>query len=174
MKEHRRYFSSKLLFFIPIIMTLFILLCPIPAMAQESDNGLIINLTSGYYDTEIAAGESKIVYFELTNKSDIATTGIEFSYNAPEGWLVEFNPENIEILESDNYEVIEVTVTAPVKVEKGTYSINIITDSSAGRRIISTYFRVEKGTSIWAWVGGALGVIVIISFIFVYRRFARD
>jgi uncharacterized membrane protein len=174
MRKYKRYLNTRCVFFLSVVVTLVILLFPIPTLAQEIGDSLIINLTSGYYDTEIAAGESKTIYFELANKSDVPTTDIEFSYDAPKGWLLEFNPGNIAIIESHNYETVEVTVTAPANVEKGGYSITIITDSSAGGRVASAYFRVEKGSNIWLWVGGGLGVLVIILFVFVYRRFARN
>lgn len=174
MEKYKRYVNTRLVFSLSVVITLLLLLFPIPALAQERGDGLIVNLTSGYYDTEIAAGETKNIFFELANKSDIPTTDIEFSYDAPKGWLLEFNPPDIAIIESYNYKTVEVTVTAPANVGKGGYSITIITDSSAGGRVVSTYFRVEKGTNIWLWVGGALGIVVIIAFVFVYRRFARN
>ena len=174
MKKYIMQIGSKPFYFLPLIITLFSLFFPSPVLAQESKDGLILNFASGYYDGKIAAGESKTIYLEVANKSDTSTTDVQFSYNAPDGWVVEFHPSSIDILKVGSFEAIEVDVTAPANINRGDYPVTIIADSSAGRRIITTYFWVEKGANIWAWVGGALGVVIIVAFFFIYRRFTRE
>jgi uncharacterized membrane protein len=142
-------------------------------MAQDKDE-LILNYAAGGYNSRISSEETKSIYIEVANNSTSDTTNIQFSYNAPKGWMVAFTPQSISLLNNDSVQTVEVRVTAPRNVEKGNYSITIIADSSAGRRVLDTYFGVEKGTNIWAWVGGALGIAVIILFVLIYRRFAKD
>ncbi|MBN1368177.1 MAG: hypothetical protein JW967_09670 [Dehalococcoidales bacterium] len=173
MKNNKRI-NIKSLLLVSLIICMLILLFPSAVLAQEDKESLLLNFTSGYYNSEIKPGESKTIYLEVENKSTTSTTDIQFSFNAPDDWMVEFNPGSIEVIEAGNYEAVEVTVMAPANVEKGDYSITVIADSSAGRRVISTYFWVEKGTNIWIWVGGALGIVVIILFVFIYRRFTRE
>jgi uncharacterized membrane protein len=174
MKKLRLSVNTRSLIIIPVIVYLLILLLPSAVMAQDGKDTFYLTYAAGGYNNEIAAGESKTLYLEVTNDSDIPTTNIQFSYNAPEDWLVEFEFQSIDVLDANSFQTVEVNVTAPVNVEKGDYSITFIADSSVGRRVLDTFFWVEKGTNIWVWVGGALGIVVIILFVLIYRRFGKS
>jgi uncharacterized repeat protein (TIGR01451 family) len=175
MSDLKLSFNAKSLYFLPVIVCLLILVLPATTLAQDGKDGLLLNYASGVgYNSQIAPGETKTLYIEVTNTSNTPTTNIQFSSDAPAGWLLEFNPHSIDILDTNGYQTVDVIVTAPLNVEKGDYSITVIADSSAGRRVLGTYFWVEKGTNIWVWVGGALGVAVIVLFVFIYRRFNKE
>jgi uncharacterized membrane protein len=174
MKSTKAGIHIKSLWLLPVIVCLLIMLLPGAALAQTGKEGLILYYASGGYDSEIKPGESVTIFIEVSNEKITATNNIQFSADAPDEWVVQFNPQSIDILDGESIQNVEVTVTAPKNVEKGDYSITIIADSSIGRRVIGTYFWVEKGTNVWIWVGGALGVAVIIAFAFIYRRFTKD
>ncbi len=158
---------------VPILVVIFALLLPVVVIAQDGKDGLVLYFSSGY-GGQINPSESKTLYLEVSNNSNNIISGIYLSADAPEGWSVTFEPQNVGILEAGSYQAVEMDITAPKSVEKGSYSINVIADSSAGRRVIGTQLYVNKGNSIWIWVGGALGIVIIIVFVLIYRRFNKE
>ncbi len=166
--------NKKLLCIIPVVVCLLVLLLPAAASAQVGKDSLILNYASGGFNNEIEPGEAVKVYIEASNDSDLATNNIIFSAEPPEGWVIEFNPQSINTLAANSLQTVEVTVTAPQNAHKGDYSVTIVANSSVGQRVMGIYFWVAKGTSIWIWVGGALGLALIIVFFFIYRRFTKE
>lgn len=156
------------------IVGLVALLSPSYTLAQDWKDGLIFRYVTGGYDSEVVPGETGTFFIEVANDSNISTANILFTADAPKGWVVEFKPRNIEVLNAGNFQTVEVGITAPENVEKGDYSVTIIADSSIGHRVMDIYVRVEKGTNLWIWVGSILGVLAIAVFIIIFRRFGRD
>jgi uncharacterized membrane protein len=165
--------KRKLFYLIPVVISLLVLLSPTAVLAQDKDE-LILNYVAGGYNNQISSEETKTLFIEVTNTSNTDTTDIHFSYDAPEGWVVVFVPQSISVLRAESIQTVEASVTAPQNVEKGDYSITIIADSSAGRRVVGTYFWVEKGSNVWVWVGSGLGLVLIMVFVFIYRRFTKE
>jgi len=156
------------------IVGLVALLSPSYAVAQDWNEGLIFRYVAGGYDREVAPGESVTFFIEVANSSNASTTNILFTADAPKEWMVEFKPNNIEVLNEGNFQTVEVVITTPQNAENGNYSVTVIADSSIGRRVMDIYVSVEKGTNLWVWVGGILGVIAVAVFVIIYRRFGRD
>ena len=143
-------------------------------LAQDGKDSLILRYVAGGYNSEVVPGESKTFFVEVANDSNSSTNNIRFASDAPEEWLVEFKPQSIDALNVGSYQTVEVSITAPQNAEKGGYSVTVIADSNVGRRAMSIYVRVEKGTNMWTWVGGILGAVAIILFVVIFRRFGRD
>jgi uncharacterized membrane protein len=167
-------FDVKLCYLSLFIAVMLALLLPAHALAQDFKDSLTIRYVTGRYNSELVPGESETVFMEIANTSDDPTSNILFTSDAPEDWAIEFNPQEIEVLSAGSYQTVEISITAPQNVEKGDYSVIVIADSDVGRRVMSIFFRVEKGTSIWVWVGSALGALVIAIFVVIFKRFGRD
>jgi len=156
------------------IVGILALLSPSNVLAQDRKDGLILTYAYGGYNSEIVPGESKTFFIGAENDSNYSTTNIRFTSDAPKEWVVEFKPQSIDALNVGGYQTVEVNIAAPQNAEKGDYSVTVIADSNVGRRVMSIYVRVEKGTSLWMWVGGVLGMVVIALFVVMFRRFGRD
>jgi hypothetical protein len=167
-------FNIKFCYLLLAIMGLLVLLSPSHVLAQDRKDGLILRDVTGGYNNEVVPGESKTFFAEVANDSNSSTNNIRFAYDAPKEWLVEFKPQSIDTLNAGSYQTVEVSITAPQNAKKGNYSVTVIADSNVGRRAMGIYLRVEKGTNLWMWVGGVLGVMVITMFVVIFRRFGRD
>jgi uncharacterized membrane protein len=174
MRKVRLRFNIKFCYLLLAIIGLLVLLSPSQVLAQDRKDGLILMYVTGGYNSELVPGEGKTFFVEVANDSSVTTNNIRFIYDAPREWLVEFKPPTIDALNAGSYQTVEVSITTPQNFRKGSYSVIVIADSSIGRRVMDIYLRVEKGTNLWMWVGGALGVMVIASFVVIFRRFSRD
>ncbi len=166
--------NTKFCYILLAIVGLLALLSPSYVLAQDGNDDLILRYAAGGYNSEVVPGESKTFFVEVANDNSSSTTNIRFTSDAPKEWVVEFNPQSIDALNAGSYQTVEVSITAPQNAEKGDYSVTVIADSNIGRRAMSIYVRVEKGTNLWMWVGGVLGVVVIAVFVVIFRRFGRD
>ncbi len=174
MREIGLNVNIKFCYLLLAIVGLVVLLSPYHVLAQDGQDSLILRYTAGGYNSEVVPGESKTFFVEVANDSNSSTTNIRFTSDAPKEWVVEFKPQSIDALNAGSYQTVEVSITAPQNAEKGDYSVTVIADSNVGRRAMSIYVRVEKGTNLWMWVGGALGVAVIAVFVVIFRRFGSD
>ncbi|MBN1376105.1 MAG: hypothetical protein JXA01_08130 [Dehalococcoidia bacterium] len=166
--------NTKFCHILFIIIGLIILSSPSYVSAQEWKNGLILRHVADGYKSDVIPGESENFFIEVANYSYITTSNISFTYDAPKEWVVEFNPQRIDVLNAGSFQTVEVAITAPPNAEKGDYSVTIIADSDIGSRVISIYTRVNEGTKLWIWIGGMLGVIVVIAFAVIFIRFSRN
>ena len=166
--------NIKFCYLLLAIVGLVALLAPSYILAQDGKDGLILRYAAGGYNSQVVPAESKTFFAEVANDRNSSTTNIRFTSDAPKEWVVEFNPQNIDALNVGSYQTVEVSITALQNAEKGGYYVTIIADSNVGRRAMSIYVRVEKGTNLWMWVGGVLGVVVIAVFVVIFRRFGRD
>jgi uncharacterized membrane protein len=174
MKKIRVSSNYKFFYLLLAIVGLVALLLPSYVLAQGGKDGLILRYAAGGYNSQVVPGETKTFFMEVANDSDSSTINIRFTSDAPKDWVVEFKPQGLDALSAGSYQTIEVSMTAPRNAEKGDYSVTIIADSNIGRRAMSIYVRVEKGTNLWMWVGGILGMAVIVVFVIIFRRFGRD
>lgn len=166
--------NIRFCYLIFFIVGLVALLLPSYTVAQDWNEGLIFRYVAGGYGSEVVPGESATFFIEVANNSNVSTTNILFTADAPKEWMVEFKPQNIEVLNAGNFQTVEVGITTPQNAEKGNYSVTVIADSSIGRRVMDIYVSVEKGTNLWIWVGCILGVIAITVFVITFLRFNRD
>ena len=166
--------NNKFCYLLLAIVGLVALLSPSYVLAQGGKDGLILRYAAGGYNSEVVPGESNPFFVEVANDSNSSTTNIRFTSDAPKEWVVEFKPQSIDALNAGSYQIVEVSITAPQNAEKGDYSVTVIADSNVGRRAMGIYLRVEKGTNLWMWVGGVLGVMVIALIVVIFRRFGRD
>ena len=166
--------NIKCCYLLLAIVGLVALLSPSYVLAQDGKDSLILRYAAGGYNSEVVPGESETFFVEVANDRNSSTTNIRFTSDVPKGWVVEFKPQSIDVLNAGSYQAVEVHITAPQNAEKGDYSVAVIADSNVGRRVMSIYVRVEKGTNFWMWVGGVLGVLVIAAFVVLFRRFGRD
>ncbi|MCL5070835.1 MAG: NEW3 domain-containing protein, partial [Actinobacteria bacterium] len=97
---------------------------------------------------------------------------ITFKSDAPDKWIVKFNPEKIEKLAADESKDIEVTITPPDKTIAGDYMLNFSTSSADASSNIDVRVTVET-PSIWGWVGIAIIVIVVIGVAVIFARLGR-
>jgi len=160
----------RILWFVVAVMVI-IGLVPSPAFAQED---LVIRFSPGSYLDRVEPGKDNPLYLEIENLGNRAITNIRLLADAPEGWLVEFNPVTINNLVPRSVVAIDVNVKPSRTATKRDNRINFIAEGDGIRRVMTIWVRVENGPSVWLWVGLAIAVAVIAGFVFIFLRIGRQ
>lgn len=127
---------------------------------------------SGRLNTKVTSGKDNHYIIKLENKGSASIENISLSSDEPEGWLVEFDPKEIETLESGKTEEIDVTINPPEKTIAGDYMLTFSASSENSEDSIDVRVTVLTPT-IWGWVGIGVIVIVIIGVAIIFARLGR-
>lgn len=138
---------------------------------------LLLVPTLERYDTEVEAGKDNYYSMEIGNLSTAEVENIKFSSIKPEGWAIEFNPENIEKLEAIGDKLDRQTIEINVKPPKGTIAGDYyITVSAIGKQTSTDEVDIRitvKTAPTWQWIGVGIIVIVVAAVIAIFMRFSR-
>jgi uncharacterized membrane protein len=145
-----------------------------PAFAQGEKVDLSLQLSPGYYSTDLVRGEDNFTYLEVRNNGNLPVNNIRFSAGAPEGWRVEFNPAGLETLAPGSSHAVDVNIVPPVTAGSRNYNITLIAEADETRAASSIFLTVERNTSIWTWIGIGLGIAALIVFFIIFWRFGRN
>ena len=133
-----------------------------------------LSLTSktGMLNTKVTSGKDNDFTLVLQNTASANIDKITFKADAPEKWVVKFDPEKIETLKSDESKDIKVTITPPAKTIAGDYMLTLSVNSENSNKSIDLRVTVET-PSIWGWTGIGIIVIVIIGVAIIFARLGR-
>jgi len=158
-----------------IIAFIVVSLLPAPVVAQVEKPDLILRLAPGSYFSEVHPGENHRAYMEIENSSKEAITGIKLYADAPRDWIVELKPDNIAYLAPGAIQTIDINIKPASSATRREYTVTIIAESNqVTRRVMGIWMRVERTSSLWLWIGVAIGAAVVAGFILVYRHFGRQ
>jgi uncharacterized membrane protein len=167
--------SKKILWLFLLLTGLLACLgSPAVLLAQEAKVDLSLSLFPDSYYKKIVPGQDNALYVQVRNNGTSAITNIRFSSDKPAGWIVEFKPVSLDSLGAGSSQTIDVNVIPDRHTGRGDYNLTILADAVETRAAVSTVLRIESGTSIWLWIGVAVGILVIAGFIIVYLRFGRQ
>jgi len=133
---------------------------------------LDLNAKFGVLNTKATSGKNNPYIMVLKNSGSDEIENITFSSDAPQKWIVKFNPEKIDKLNADESKDIEVTITPPDKTIAGDYMLNFSVKSEDSTDNIDVRVTVET-PSIWGWIGIAIIVIVVIGVAVIFARLGR-
>ncbi|MBA7683715.1 hypothetical protein ES703_92096 [subsurface metagenome] len=170
-QEERRVSKSPLS--ILIVASLLIILLPQEIMAQEEKGGLSLRCTPSDH-IRITAGSDKVLLLEVKNTGTKRIDDIVFSALKLEDWLIEFKPERIASLSSEESVIVDVTIKPPHKTAERTHQITLRADSITADRAISIRIWVESPKRMWLLIGGILAVVVVAVFVIIFLRFGRQ
>jgi uncharacterized membrane protein len=126
----------------------------------------------GAYNTQATSGKNNpfVLVLENTGSGDIEN--ITFKSDAPQKWIIKFEPEKIDKLAAGESKDIEVTITPPDKTIAGDYMLNFASQSEDASDNVDIRVTVET-PSIWGWVGIAVIVLVVIGVAVIFARLGR-
>lgn len=125
------------------------------------------------FKNEVRAGQDNAFLLEVDNVGNKVITDIKLSSDKTEGWVISFNPGQIDSLAPGIVKTVNVTIKPPSKATKEGRQITFIADANETRKLESLFVTV-KPTQIWLWIWGAVGILVIAGFVLVYLRFGRQ
>ena len=121
--------------------------------------GLEVGTANGLLSLNARQGKPANVSFYVRNTGSTANHGIKFMSFKPENWKVEFNPENIDIIEPGALKQVELSITPFEDALVGDYSISINVEGEKASKIIE-FRSTVKASAAWGWIG--IGIIVIV------------
>lgn len=133
---------------------------------------LSLTTKTGRYSTEVTSGKDNHYKLVLKNTGSASIDNITLKSTEPEGWMVEFDEDEIKTLEAGKSKEIDVTVNPPEKTIAGDYMLNFSASSENSRKDINVRVTVLTPT-IWGWVGIGVIVIVIIGVAIIFARLGR-
>jgi uncharacterized membrane protein len=133
-----------------------------------------LNLTpvNDLYSTSATSGKDNFYSIVIQNTGSDTLENIKFSSIKPEGWNIDFSPEQIDELSAGSLQTIDVNIKPAAKAIAGDYQITLAADTS---RVTESFkVRVTVQTpSIWGWVGIGIILVVIAGVVFIFMRFSR-
>jgi len=166
--------SKKVLWLLLLIAGLLVCLgAPDALLAQETKVDLSLSLFPDSYYKKIVPGQDNALYVQVRNNGTSAITNIRFSSDKPTGWVVEFKPVSLDFLGAGSSQTIDFNIVPGRGTGRGDYNLTILADANETRAAASTVLRIESGTSVWLWIGVAVGILVVAGFIIIYLRFGR-
>jgi len=127
---------------------------------------------TGRLNTEATAGEENHVAIKLRNSGSADIESITFTSTKPEGWVITFNPEKVDVLEPELAQDVDVVIKPPSKAIAGDYSITLRADSEEISDKLELRVTVLTPT-IWGWVGIAIVLVVIAGLAILFRQLGR-
>ena len=127
---------------------------------------------TGMLNTKATSGKNNPFIIVLTSTGSADIENIALKADAPEKWIVKFEPEKIETFKSEETKEITVTITPPDKTLAGDYMLTFSANSENSSKTIDVRVTVET-PSIWGWVGIGIIVIVVIGVAIIFARLGR-
>ncbi len=127
---------------------------------------------TGRYSTEVTSGKDNHYKLILKNTGSASIDNITLKSTEPEGWMVEFDEDEIKTLEAGKSKEIDVTINPPEKTIAGDYMLNFSASSENSNKDIDLRVTVLTPT-IWGWVGIGVIVIVIVGVAIIFARLGR-
>jgi len=127
---------------------------------------------TGRLNTEAKAGEENHVAIKLRNSGSADIESITFTSTKPEGWVITFNPEKVDVLEPGLAQDVDVVIEPPSKTIAGDYSITLRADSEESSNKMELRVTVLTPT-IWGWVGIIIVLVVIAGLAVLFRQLGR-
>lgn len=154
-----------------LILAIIAVLTPRILLAQAEKPDLLIYVFGPY--NNLKAGQDNILSVEVRNVGNGEITDVRLFSEKPEGWVIEFRPAEIDRLVAGSIRTVEVNVKPATGTAEGEYRVTLIAEANETRKDTSIGVTIEPSVSVWLWVGTGLAVIVVISFIIVFRRLSR-
>jgi len=126
----------------------------------------------GVLNTQATSGKNNPFVFVLTNSGSGDLNNITFKADAPQKWIVKFEPEKLETMKAGATQDIKVTITPPDKTIAGDYMLNFSINSADASKNADLRVTVET-PSIWGWVGIGVIVLVVIGVAVIFARLGR-
>jgi uncharacterized membrane protein len=125
------------------------------------------------YNTKVTAGKDNFFSAELMNEGSATIDDITFSSDKPEGWTIEFTPDEVSALAAGKTKTIDINIKPAAKAIAGDYSVAFRAASEqATAQKLEIRVTVETPT-IWGWTGIGIIVIVIAGLALIIMRFSR-
>ena len=133
---------------------------------------LRVSMEDERLDLSATAGKDKHTVFRVTNIGTGPLENASLLADAPERWLVEFEPESIDLLPPGETLDVDVTITPADDTIPGDYRMSLIALNPQSGASVDLIVDVGQST-LWRWFGLGLVVIVVAGLVGIYARLSR-
>jgi len=127
---------------------------------------------TGRLSTDVTSGQDNHYKLLIKNNGSANLEDITISSSEPEGWNIEFDQEEIEVLEAGEEIEIDANIKPADKTIAGDYMMTFKAASENAQDEVELRITVETPT-IWGIVGIAIIVVVIVAVAIVFARLGR-
>jgi uncharacterized membrane protein len=127
---------------------------------------------SGRLSTDVTSGQDNHYKLLIKNNGSANLENVKITSSEPEGWKIEFDQEEIELLEAGEEVEIDANIKPADKTIAGDYMVTFRANSENAEDEVELRITVETPT-IWGIVGIAVIVVVIVSVAIVFARLGR-
>lgn len=125
------------------------------------------------FNTTATAGEESFFSVRVANLGTGDINKVNLSATKPDGWTVEFTPDELEVIEALKTRTVDVSILPPPETIAGDYQITLkASGTQATARDMNTRVTVESPT-IWGWVGVIIIILVVAGLVVIFMRFSR-
>lgn len=117
---------------------------------------LRLTAPGGVLSGRVRAGDETSLQLVLQNAGSAPAQGIRFSASQPQGWQIEFEPDNVPVLPPGEQAELRALVTAPAETIAGDYMLTLRANADTASE--QSEFRVTVRTPM-LW--GIVGILVI-------------
>ncbi|TET84366.1 MAG: hypothetical protein E3J46_11130, partial [Desulfobacteraceae bacterium] len=125
-------------------------------------------IPSDRYYREATANRDNQFSLTVKNTGSGELTNIRFSAEKPQGWIVEFEPAKIDRLAAGISHEIQVNVKPASRTDRRYHEMTLIAEADQTRQTTIMNIRVEEPKGFWMWIGGAIALLVIGAFTFIF------
>jgi uncharacterized membrane protein len=134
---------------------------------------LIVRPATERYNTTATAGKDSVFSLRMVNLGTASIDNIKFTTTKPEGWGIEFTPDQVDTLEALGEQTVDVNIKPPARTVAGDYQVKIRASGEQDTAEEVTIRVTVESPTIWGWVGVAIILIVVIGLSVVFMRFSR-
>jgi uncharacterized membrane protein len=127
---------------------------------------------SGRLSTDVTSGQDNHYKLLIKNNGSANLENVKLTSSEPEGWKIEFDQEEIELLEAGEEIEIDANIKPADKTIAGDYMVTFRANSENAEDEVELRITVETPT-IWGIVGIAVIVVVIVAVAIVFARLGR-
>jgi uncharacterized membrane protein len=127
---------------------------------------------SGRLSTDVTSGQDNHYKLLITNNGSASLEEVKITSSEPEGWTIDFDMEEIEVLEAGEEIEIDANIKPSDDTIAGDYMVSFNAKSENAEDDVELRITVETPT-IWGIVGIAIIVIVIVAVAIVFARLGR-
>ncbi|MFC2072522.1 NEW3 domain-containing protein [Chloroflexota bacterium] len=133
-------------------------------------------VASHRYNNEVTANRDNQFSLTVKNTGNGELTNISFSADKPQEWIVEFKPETIDRLAPGISQELQVNIkpSANTTDRDRYYDVTLTAEADQTRQTTTMNIRVEEPKLPWMWIGGAIALLAVGVFTFVFLRFSRN
>jgi uncharacterized membrane protein len=127
---------------------------------------------NGLLSLSAVRGEKANLSIYVQNTGSAPLNNVHFLSVKPENWKVEFSPERLDVLATEELKQVEVSITPAEQALLGDYSVGLSVEAGKASKAMELRVTVKESTA-WGWIGIGIIVMVVVGLVVLFIRLGR-